>query len=379
MHSSSLMAAVSSLDSQVVPVCVPSTERATTKMPPIPKRRRSKPATLSPGDRMGAWRVEGELGRGGMGTVYAVTHNGFGKRAALKLCHKNVLGPQYTMETFLREARIVHLVNHPGVPDVFATGTYDGRPYLAMERLHGQTLGDYLESREVTKLQALDLLLEICRVLAAAHAAGIVHRDLKLDNVFVLDGEQMQLKVLDWGVARIIGEPDPMAEMIAGTLTYVAPEQIRADEITPAGDIYSLGVLAYQLLGGEPPFVHENDIELIRMHLQATPPKPSALWAEVPAALELMMLAMVAKDPAQRPAIDDVIRGLAAARRNLRPRKPSLLSGMRALPKAPPVDMLGRSAPVNLFGMIAATPRRFIGTLIALGAATASIATLLGG
>jgi serine/threonine protein kinase len=372
------MAAVSSFDSKVV--C----------MPPIARRRRAKPATLAPGDRIGVWRVEGELGRGGMGTVYSVTHNGFGKRAALKLCHKNVLGPQYTMETFLREARIVHLVNHPGVPDVFATGTYDGRPYLAMERLHGQTLGDYLDSREVTKRQALDLLLEISRVLAAAHAAGVVHRDLKLDNVFVLDGsaaghggsaagDLLRLKLLDWGVARIIGEPDPMAEMIAGTLTYVAPEQIRADAITPAGDVYSLGVLAYQLLGGEPPFKHVDDIELIRMHLQAPPPMPSTLWPDVPAALERLMLSMLEKDPAKRPSIDEVIRVVADARTQLRPRKKSLLSGMRALPKTPPIDALGRSAPLNLFGMIAAAPKRFLGTVIALGAATASIATLLGG
>jgi serine/threonine protein kinase len=320
-------------------------------------RRRQKPATLAPGDRLGAWRVEGELGRGGMGSVYAVTHNGFGKRAALKLCHKNVLGPQYTMETFLREARIVHLVNHPGVPDVFATGTYDGRPYLAMERLHGQTLGDYLEASvgDVPKREALDILFEICRVLAAAHEAGVVHRDLKLDNVFVLDGEGTQIKLLDWGVARIVGEPDPMAGMIAGTLTYVAPEQIRADELMPSGDIYSLGVLAYQLLCGEPPFAHASDLELIRMHMQATPPKPSALWAQIPAGLETMMLAMLAKDPAQRPTIDDVMRGIVAARGDLRPRKKTLLSGMRALPS------------------------RFFGTIVALGAATASISALLGG
>ncbi len=369
------MAAVSShFDSKVAPACMTSTERPTAK-----PRRRQKPATLTPGDRIGAWRVEGELGRGGMGSVYSVTHNGFGKRAALKLCHKNVLGPQYTMETFLREARIVHLVNHPGVPDVFATGTYDGRPYLAMERLHGQTLGDYLESREVTKLKALDFLFEISRVLAAAHQAGVVHRDLKLDNVFVLDGEQTQIKVLDWGVARIVGEPDPMAGMIAGTLTYVAPEQIRADELMPSGDIYSLGVLAYQLLCGEPPFSHKSDLELIRMHMKAAPPKPSALWAEIPASLEMMMLSMLAKEPEQRPSIDDVMRGIDAARRDLRPRKKSLLSGMRALPKAPPLDVLGRSAPVSLLGLIALAPRRFVGTVVALAAATASITTLLGG
>ena len=268
-----------------------------------------------------------------MGSVYAVTHAGFGKRAALKLCHKNVLGPQFTMETFLREARIVHLINHPGVADVFATGTYDGRPYLAMERLHGETLGSYLETKTVSREHGLELLFEVARVVESAHAAGIVHRDLKLDNVFVLDtpaGSPLQVKLLDWGVARIMGEDDPMKGMIAGTLTYLAPEQIRSDDITPALDIYALGVLAYQLLLGEPPFMHENDIELIRMHLVKLPPTPSKLWPEIPEGLEKLLLAMLDKDPAHRPSIDEVLRGLAAARRDMRPR-PTLFARLRRI------------------------------------------------
>lgn len=373
------MAAVSSQFDPAASVYVP-TERPTVKAPALDKPRRKKPVTLSPGDRIGAWRVEGELGRGGMGSVYAVTHNGFGKRAALKLCHKSVLGEKFTIDTFLREARIVHLVNHPGVCDVFATGTYDGRPYLALERLHGQTLGDFLDMHgdRITKLDALDILFEICRVLEAAHRAGVVHRDLKLDNVYVCDGEGLQIKVLDWGVAHVIGEDDPMTGMIAGTLTYVAPEQIRADDLTPAADIYSLGVLAYQLLCGEPPLTHASDLELIRMHLQTPPPRPSALWADVPAGLEMLMLAMLAKDPAQRPSIDDVMRAIVVARRDLAPKKKTLLSGIRAVPKTPPIDVFGRSS-IDLKAMISAAPRRLIMTLCALTAATASLATLLGG
>ena len=378
------MVALSSQATAPAPVCVPSTERPTTKSPALAKpRRRAKPATLSPGDRIGAWRVDGVLGRGGMGSVYSVTHCGFGKRAALKLCHKSVLGEQFTFDTFLREARIVHLINHPGVPDVFATGTYDGRPYLAMERLHGMTLGDFLESRQITRTQALDMLFDICRVISAAHGAGVVHRDLKLDNVFVLEAPDAppQLKVLDWGVARIIDEPDPMAGMIAGTLTYVAPEQIRADDLTTAGDIYSLGVLAYQLLFGEPPFAHKSDLELIRMHLQKAPPPPSELWPEIPAGLEAMLVAMLAKDPADRPTIDDVLRGIIAARRELQPRRSTLLGRLRAVPGRPPVDVLGRSAPLvdvwQLARGLFATPRR-LAAVLAVGATAGGLATLFG-
>jgi len=109
----------------------PPLPRARPEVPPIPqkrRRRRSRPATLPPGQRIGAWRVDHELGRGGMAAVYAVTHNGFGKRAALKLCHTSILKTDFAATTFLREARIVHLVDHPGVPDVFATGT-DGHTW----------------------------------------------------------------------------------------------------------------------------------------------------------------------------------------------------------------------------------------------------------
>lgn len=336
------MAAVPSQMSQTIPVCV-SSERTTSEETPLGKpRRRTKPATLGPGDRIGAWRVEGELGRGGMGSVYAVTHNGFGKRAALKLCHKNVLGPEFTVDTFLREARVVHLVNHPGVCDVFATGTYDGRPYLALERLHGATLGDYLETTTITKLEALDILADIARVLASAHAANVVHRDLKLDNVFVLEGEVPRIKVLDWGVAKILGEDDPLKGMIAGTLTYVAPEQIRGEELTCAADIYALGVLAYQLFGGAPPFADPDDLALIKKHLRDAPPAPRSLWAEIPAPLEALMLAMLAKDPARRPTIDGVLAALAEAREDLQPKKRTLLA---RIPAQPPVDVFGRSAP----------------------------------
>jgi serine/threonine-protein kinase len=366
--------------------CVASTERPTVRALPVERpRRRAKPATLAAGDRIGPWRIDSELGRGGMGSVYAVTHCGFGKRAALKLCHKSVLGEQFTIDMFLREARIVHLINHPGVPDVFATGTYDARPYLAMERLHGKTLGDYLDAQAITRTQALDLLFEIARVISAAHGAGVIHRDLKLDNVFVLDTPPevpLQLKVLDWGVARIAGEPDPMAGMIAGTLTYVAPEQIRADDLTPAGDVYSLGVLAYQLLFGAPPFTHKCDLELIRMHVQAPPPRPSDLWPEIPAGLEAMLLAMLAKTPEQRPSIDDILRGIVVARRELRPRRPTLLGRLRALPRRPPVDVLGRSAPLldtfRLTRALVATRRRLAMLLLAVGATASTLAALIG-
>jgi len=292
------------------------------RSPPQPRRsRRARRATLFPGDRVGAWRIDAELGRGGMGSVYAVTHHGFGKRAALKLCHASVLGESFTAETFLREARIVHRVDHPGVGDVFATGTYRGRPYLVMERLAGETLGTRLERGPMPRGEALEILIEVCEVLGAAHAAGVVHRDLKLDNVFVLEAPAAggrRTKLLDWGVARILDEePDPMHGMIAGTITYVAPEQIRGDQLDPAADVYSLAVLAYQLLLGEPPFSAGISYDLLRMHLRAPPPAPARLWPEIPPELAVTLTAMLDKAPAQRPPVAEIRRVLQRARAEL--------------------------------------------------------------
>lgn len=289
------------------------------------RARRSRPIELSVGQRIGAWRVDGELGRGGMASVYAVTHQGFGKRAALKLCHPSILGAEFTAATFLREARIVHLVQHPGVSNVFATGTYDSRPYLVMERLPGETLGALLANGPLPRATALEILIELCDVLGAAHAAGVVHRDLKLDNIVVGepgDGGR-RVKLLDWGVAGIVGEPDPMRGMIAGTLTYVAPDQIRGDELTPAADVYSLAVLAYNLLLGAPPFTRPTDLALLQQHLHEPPPPPERAWPEIPGELADLLLAMLAKQPADRPSVraiqQGMVRALVAVQRAARP------------------------------------------------------------
>ena len=314
--------------------------------PPIPfaRPRRKRPeASIAPGTRIGAWRVDGDLGRGGMASVHAVVHTKFGKRAAVKVAHRAVLSDQLTPATFLREARIVHAIAHPGVIDVFATGSFDGRPYLVMEKLVGRTLGNRIDEGALPRSESIEILLELCDILRAAHDAGVIHRDLKLDNVFLCDSPfagYRRVKLLDWGVAHVAEEDDPFRGLIAGTLTYVAPEQIRGDALTPAADIYALAVLAYHLLAGRPPFASQNELSLVHMHLRAIPPRASAAWSAIPAALDDLLLRMLAKAPEDRPALDEIEKVLRKALVQIAPARTSLLS----LPTRPPVDMLGRPA-----------------------------------
>jgi serine/threonine-protein kinase len=321
---------------------------------------------LTRGDRAGAWRIESTLGKGGMASVYAVVHTRFGKRAALKVAHSAILGPQFTADTFLREARVVHLIEHPSMPDVFAIGTYDNRPYLVMERLAGHTLGARLDKGPLARSEAISILLDVCDVLKASHAAGVVHRDLKLDNIFLLDtplaGGQ-RLKLLDWGVSLIMGEPDPLQGVIAGTLTYVAPEEVRGDHVGPAADIYSLGVLAYHLLGGAPPFMSRNELELIRMHLYKEPPSPTATWPEMPPELAALLTRMLAKRADERPALAEVVGVFSQMRRDLQAVEAASHS-WRGIPRFPPLDVLGRPAL-----RLSRKGQRLVGATIAVAAA----------
>jgi serine/threonine protein kinase len=254
-----------------------------------------------------------------MATVYAVVHAWHGRRAALKIAHGDALGSPLAAAMIEREGKLASRIDHPSVIDVFSTGTFDNRPYLVMEQLSGQTLGARLDAGPLSREEALEVLLELCEVLHAAHLAGVVHRDLKLDNVFLLARPGLgrpRLKLLDWGMATLVGRPDPLAGMIAGTLTYVAPEQIRGEAVTPASDVYALGVLTYELLLGGPPFSSPSDLELLQLHLSRTPPPPSARWPEIPPALDELLVGMLAKLPAARPALVEVAQAVRGYRRS---------------------------------------------------------------
>ncbi|HTJ40574.1 MAG TPA: serine/threonine-protein kinase [Kofleriaceae bacterium] len=301
------------------------------------------PGPLHRGAMAGPWRVEHELGRGGMGSVYAATHDEIGKRAALKVVHAHALTPWFTAERFLLEARVVNQVSHPGIVDIFETGVLgDGRPYLVMERLDGMTLGQRLTAGRILADEVCAILLEVCEAIRAAHGANIVHRDLKLDNVFLLEGSdpaKPKIKVLDWGIAKLLlesGGANTFADRLIGTPRYVSPEQARGGSVTTKADIYSLGIMAYELFLEEPPFVAESAAELLVMHLRDLPPMPSEAWPDIPKDLEQLLCDMLAKDPDDRPTIEEVAHTLASVRSQLATRRiewaPAVIETTRRLP-----------------------------------------------
>lgn len=297
---------------------------------------------LTPGAKAGPWLVERELGRGGMGAVYAVVHEDIGKRAALKVVHQRLLVPGFNSDRMVLEARVVNQVGHPNIVDIFETGTLaDGRPYIVMERLEGQALSYRADEGKVLPDLVIAILLQICDALVAAHAAGVIHRDLKLDNVFLVDNPDdpttPKVKLLDWGIAKVINTDvkHTIDGQLVGTPQYLSPEQARGMVVTPQTDVYSLGVMAYELFLEQLPFEAETAAEVMAMHLRAQVPPPSELWPDVPAPLEDLLLAMLAKQPEARPTMTEVARRLEAVRDELIRRRQGIPRAITAQPVEP--------------------------------------------
>ena len=286
------------------------------------------PDVLPPGAKAGPWRVERELGRGGMGAVYAVVHEDIGKRAALKVVHRRLLSPDFNLERVMFEAKVVNQVGHPNIVDIFETGSLpDGRPYIVMERLEGQPLSVRADEAKVLPDLAITVLLQVCDALIAAHAAGVIHRDLKLDNVFLCDNPEAphapKVKVLDWGIAKVVNHDvrHTVEGQLVGTPQYLSPEQARGGKVTPQSDVYSLGVMAYELFLEQLPFEAETSAEIMVMHLKALPPPPRDLWPDIPEQLEALLMRMLAKNPDNRPSMLEVARELEAVRAELERRR----------------------------------------------------------
>ncbi|MBI3201150.1 MAG: HDOD domain-containing protein [Myxococcales bacterium] len=259
------------------------------------------------GQRVGNYVIERALARGGMGAVYVARHPALGREVAVKFLDHELEASAELSQRFAEEARLTASLRHPNIVDIFDFGELGGRFYYVMELLRGRDLGAATRGKHFGPSEVLAFVQQICAALEVAHTAGVVHRDLKPANVFVLDCEPLAVKLMDFGLAKLLSSRDPSRTrrgQILGTPTHMAPEQAlgRADRVTPRSDLYALGVIAYEMLAGQSLFSADSEIGLILMHVNA-PVRPLAEVAPtVPAAVASLIEACLAKDPEARPA-----------------------------------------------------------------------------
>ncbi len=253
----------------------------------------------------GRYQIEEVLGQGGMATVYAARH-----RLVDRPCAVKVMSPQYTRnevirERFRREAKAAQKLAHPNIIEIFDQGeTPDGYVYLVMELLRGETLADVLEHGKVPLERGLPIMIQIARALARAHDLEVIHRDLKPENIFLarLESGADQVKLLDFGIARSMQDSRLTgAGEVFGTPQYMAPERITSIEAGPAADLYSLGVIIYEMVTGTFPFDATDITTYFIKHLKEAPVSPKKHDPSIPSDLERLVMECLAKDAKDRP------------------------------------------------------------------------------
>ncbi|HKO96327.1 MAG TPA: protein kinase [Pyrinomonadaceae bacterium] len=260
------------------------------------------------------YRLEERLGIGGMGTVYRARHLLIDRPVAVKVLNQRFVEDDAARTRFSREARACGRLQHANAVTVTDFGqSQDGYVYLVMELLEGRTLREVLSKEApLDAARAVSLMLQISDAVAAAHEAGIIHRDLKPANVFIVQRADVpaNVKVLDFGIAKLaaesLDEDDPMTltqiGAMIGTPRYMSPEQCDGAELTPAADVYSLGVILYEMLTGSVPFSGSTPLAIAMKHTTELPRSPREIVASIPTPLENLVLHTLEKNPQDRPA-----------------------------------------------------------------------------
>ena len=261
----------------------------------------------------GRYRVEAELGRGGMGVVYRAVQLPIERPVALKVLRRELVDAPKARARFEREARALSALPHPSAVAIYDFGEHEGMAYLAMELLHGETLAEALREGAFGAARAIDVATQLADVLAAAHGVGLVHRDLKPENI-VLEGETV--RVLDFGLAFLAAREGPAGRMtregvVVGTPAYLSPEQARGEDVGPATDVYALGCVLHELLTGKAPFVGTEMEVLTKQMFAPAPPLEREGGLDVPAALDVLRRAMLDKVPDRRPGAAEIRDRLA--------------------------------------------------------------------
>jgi eukaryotic-like serine/threonine-protein kinase len=273
---------------------------------------------LQSGELVGSYRIDELIADGGMGAVYRATHTILPRRAALKVLHARLVGQHAAGERMLQEARILEGIAHPTVVHVYDAGLLsDGRPWVAMELVEGETLASYLWRRGKLSLdEVARIMVAIADALLIAHGQAVVHRDIKPENIMIGgDPLDLRVKLIDWGIACVTngGNRLTQTDTTPGTPHYMAPEQLRGQVMDGRTDVYALGVLAYELLSGDPPFTGDTPLDVAIQHLQSHAPSLMHKVPGLPGALDTCILKMLAKHPSARPGLTEIRTAFAAA------------------------------------------------------------------
>jgi len=249
----------------------------------------------------GRYRVERELGRGGMAKVFEGTDTVLGRTVAIKLLAPQFAEDEGFVQRFRREAQAAARLSNPNVVGVFDTGTDDGVHYIVMEYVEGRTLADYLAGGgRILPDRAIEIAGSVATALSAAHAQGVIHRDIKPGNIMITPAGQV--KVADFGIARMTTTAETVAQTAAvlGTASYLSPEQAQGQPVDGRSDIYSLGCVLYEMVTGRPPFLGDSPVAVASKQVLEQPAAPSTLNPDVPPDLDAVILRALAKNPANR-------------------------------------------------------------------------------
>ena len=260
------------------------------------------------------YRVEERIAMGGMGSVYLATDERLDRHVALKVLKEELADDERFVERFRREARAAGALSHPNIAGVFDFGQHEARYYMVMELAEGRDLARVLrEEGPLSPERSVRIASQIAQALAHAHAAGVVHRDIKPPNVII--GRSDRVKVTDFGIARAVGDSTLTATgSVLGTAHYISPEQAGGGEVGPPADIYALGIVLYEMLTGSLPFTGDSALAVAMRHVSDDVPPPSELNPEVPAHLDSVVARATAKDPRDRFATaDEMAQALGAA------------------------------------------------------------------
>jgi len=258
----------------------------------------------------GRYRILRKLGSGGMANVYLAEDEDLGRRVAIKILNERYAGDESFTERFRREAKSAAALSHPNIVSIYDRGQADGKPYIAMEVIEGRSLKELILTRGALGMgPAIDYTKQILGALRFAHRHGIIHRDIKPHNILL--GSENRLKVTDFGIARAGHSQMTEVGSIMGTAQYLSPEQARGSPVTAASDLYSIGIVLYEMLTGQVPFSGDSAIEIAMKHLNEPPRPPSTLRPEIPPELDQVVLRALAKNAEDRyQTADELIEDL---------------------------------------------------------------------